>query len=153
MWTMTVDTVTVHPDGKLLIRFQDGTAVNDLWDCRGWVPMRRRKASRPRWASLVPFSSSASSASSALPLRICRMPSIISRAPVGSVANPCSDTGRRAYQPVRDGCARPTRGAGAFRKHRRIGEQKISKSCSPNKVLFRFGFCLFFDQFQQHIGG
>ena len=29
MWQMTVDTVTVHPDGKLLFRFQDGTVIEN----------------------------------------------------------------------------------------------------------------------------
>ena len=29
MWQMTVDTVTVQPDGKLLFRFQDGTVVEN----------------------------------------------------------------------------------------------------------------------------
>ena len=28
-WQMTVDTVTVQPDGKLLFRFQDGTVVRN----------------------------------------------------------------------------------------------------------------------------
>ena len=27
MWQMTVESVTVQPDGKLLFRFQDGTVV------------------------------------------------------------------------------------------------------------------------------
>ena len=29
VWQMTVDTVTVQPDGKLLFRFQDGTVVEN----------------------------------------------------------------------------------------------------------------------------
>ena len=29
MWQMTVDTVTVQPDGKLLFRFQDGTVIEN----------------------------------------------------------------------------------------------------------------------------